>query len=391
MTKRTTSLFAAVCVILTSAAAVAQGLVIDVVRAGAEKIPVSINVTGDSAFSKSLRRNLELSGYFTVKGEGAVSVSGIVGSAIKAEGRGKALTLPSLAADSKSARMEARKLADRMIEVYANGKGFAQEPIVFVSREGTGAEIYTCYPDGYDIRRLTADGKSAVGPRWKNADTLFYTGFLGGGPQVFELDTRTGRKKLKWSFRGLTTGAAASPDSRTAAIILSVHGNPELYTIDLGSGAWARLTHTLNASEGQPCWSPDGSQIVYVTDESRFPQLYMINPATRQKRRLTYKGSQNVDPDWGADGRIAYITKRGGSSQVAVMDPRSGEASVILVTESGNWEHPSWSSDGRHIVASRDNALFIIDTLPEEEGGEKPKQLFMNPGRWITPSWRRSR
>jgi len=375
---------------LAMVAANGQGLVIDVVRAGAEKIPVSINVSGDASFAKSLRRNLELSGHFTVARQGAVEVTGSVGSVIRTQGRGKALSLPSLAAEPKAARMEARRLADKMIEVYANGKGFAQEPIAFVSREGSGAEVYTCYPDGFDIRKLTADGKSAVGPRWKDRDTLFYTGFLNGGPQVFELDARTGRKTLKWSFRGLTTGAAASPDGRRAAIILSVHGNPELYTIDILTGAWARLTHTRNASEGQPAWSPDGSQIVYVTDESRFPQLYLIDPSTRQKRRLTYKGSQNVDPDWGADGRVAYITKRGGSSQIAVMDPRQGESSVVLVTEPGNWEHPSWSSDGRHIVASRDNALFIIDTVPEDEGGEKPKQLFLNPGRWITPSWRRS-
>ncbi len=369
----------------------AQGLVIDVSRAGAEKTPVTIEVAGDGAFARSLAKNLELSGLFKVRSPGAITVKGRVGEAVRVEGLGKALTLPSAAADSKGARMEARRLADKMVEVFGKAKGFAQEPIAFVSREGSGAEVYTCYPDGFDMRRLTADGKSAVGPRWKDAATLFYTGFLGGGPQVFELDTATGRKKLKWSFRGLTTGATASPDTRRAAIILSVHGNPELYVIDMHSGAWARLTNTRNASEGQPVWSPDGSEIAYVTDESRFPQIYVIDPATKRKRRLTYKGSQNVDPDWGVDGRLAYITKRGGTSQIAVMDPRQGEASVRLVTEPGSWEHPSWASDARHIVASRDNALFIIDTLPEEEGGEKPVRLFLNPGCWITPSWRRSR
>ena len=124
---------------------------------------------------------------------------------------------------------------------------------------------------------------------------------------------------------------------------------------------------------------------MYVSDETRHPQLYIIDVATKERRRITSKGSQNVDPDWGADGRITYITKRGGA-QVAVMNPAEGEAAARLVTEPGGWTHPSWSSDSRHIVASRDKALFIVDTL---DGGDGPVQVFVADGNWNTPSWSR--
>lgn len=362
---------------------------VKVTGAGAAKITVSVDVKGNAAFATSLKRNLALSGNFQLVGSGAaIAVTGAVGGSVTASGAGKTMTLPSSAADDKAARMEARRLADKMCEVYAKTRGFAQDRIAFVSRRGKGtSELCTSYPDGYDIRQLTSDGKSIVGPRWKDANSLFYTGIMSGGPQVFEHNTLTGQRKLKWSFKGLTTGAAVSPDGNHVAIILSIHGNPELYVINMAAGTWTRLTTTPFASEGQPSWSPDGKSIVYVSDESRRPHLYVIDVATRQKRRLTSQGTQNVDPDWGEDGRITYISKRSGGNQIAVISPAEGDRKAQLVGEPGNWEHPSWSRDGRHVVAGSDKALWIVDTAAQD--ADRPVRLFANAGNWITPSWSR--
>lgn len=363
--------------------------VVDVSGAGAAKRSVSVEVEGPGAFADSLRRNLDLSGCFRlVKGGGSIRVTGRVGGEIVAQGGSRRMSLASRAADAKAARMEARRLADGICETFAGAKGFASDRIAFVSRKGASvAELCACYPDGYDIVQLTRDGKSVVGPRWKDRSTLFYTGIFGSGPQIYEQSADTGARRLKWNFKGLSTGATVSPDGRHVAIILSMHGNPDLYVIDMAANTWRRLTDTKKASEGEPSWSPDGKKIVYVSDEARTPQLYVIDVETKRTRRLTAKGSQNVDPDWGADGRIAYVTKRGGLNQIAVLDPADGDRSAALVTTPGSWERPSWSRDGRHLVASRDKALFIVDTVPATAGGDQPKQLFLNAGNWITPCW----
>lgn len=126
-----------------------------------------------------------------------------------------------------------------------------------------------------------------------------------------------------------------------------------------------------------------------MSDASRRTQLYIVDVATKKSRRLTSKGSQNIDPDWGPDGRIAYITKRDGDNHVATIDPNAGESSVELVASGGVWEHPSWARDARHIVATRDKALFVVDSFPREKGGDSPKRIFNNAGKWITPSWSR--
>ena len=386
---RKTAIFAAVC----AAAAVAAGAtVVDVTGVGAEeKTAVSINVTGTgaSAYAGTLKRNLELTGCFVVRPDGQIKVSGTVGGTVTARGAGKVLNAPASATDDKSVRMAARRMSDAMCEAMSKTgqKGFACDRVVFVSRSARTSELCVGYPDGQDVRQLTSDGKNAVGPRWKDANTVYYIGYLNGGQQIFEHNVETGARKVAFNIKGVSSPAAISPDGTKVALTASFQGNPELYVIS--GGRFTRLTNTPLASEGQPVWSPDGRKIAFVSNETRHPQIYVIDVATKEMRRLTAKGSQNVDPDWGPDGRIAYITKRGGLSQVAVMDPAKGDSGAELVTAPGSWEHPAWSRDGRHVVAGRDKAIFVVDTLDRENGGDDPRQMFRANGNWITPTWTR--
>ena len=357
--------------------------IVDISGVGTAKFSVSINVA-NPMFSKCLQKNLELSGLFKVEPNGSIKVTGAPG-AIRAEGRGKFVNSNQPFSDEKSARMAARKFSDDMVRSFSGGEqqGFALDKVVFMNRgriqggKETPGELCVAYPDGYDIRQLTKDGRTALGARWKNADTIYYVSYLNGAQKVYEVNVNTGARKKVWDIN-VSSPAVVSPDGSRVAVVASFQGNNELYIFT--GGRYTRLTNTPNASEGTPTWSPDGRKIAYVSDEARGQQIYVIDVATRQKRRLTSRGRKNVDPDWGKDGRITYIS----GNQVAVMSPAEGDSSAKMVTGPANWEHPSWSRDGRHIVANRDRALFVIDSL---EGGDQPRQMFFANGNWISPSW----
>jgi tol-pal system beta propeller repeat protein TolB len=363
--------------------------VVDVNVRGAQKISVAIKVA-NPAYAKCLKKNLELSGLFTVGATGAITVTGGSGG-VRAQGLGKGLSATTAFADDKSARMAARKFSDAMCEAFGKQKGFACDKVIFLDRgklvakgQALPSELCMSYPDGMDIRKLTSDGKMTIFPRWMpDGENVVYLNDKNGAPQVWQMNVDSLKRGRKFSFKGTPTSIAPSPDGRRFALTLSFQGNVELYVADPATDRLTRLTTTKFATEGQPTWSPDGRQIAYVSDETRTPQIYVIDVATKAKRRLTSKGSQNVDPDWGPDGKITYITKRGGS-QVAVMDAATGDASSVLVTEPANWRHPSWSRDGRHLTAARDQAIFVIDTL---EGGDKPRQMFYANGNWVSPCW----
>ena len=381
--------FACAFVACVIASAVVAAPTIHVSKEGANRVVVSIETAGGpsaAAYKSSLQRNLDRTGYFQVGPNGQIRVTGVPGGTVTAVGGGKQVSLSAAVTDDKSARMAARQMSDAIVKAYTGAPGFAMERIAFVNRKGPdNAELYMCYPDGYDIRQITSDGRAAVGPRWApNKNDIYYTGFLQRTPLVYRLDVSTGRRSLLAQFKGLATGAAVSPDGKSCAIVLSYQGNPELYVLDFATKRVTRMTRTPTASEASPCWSPDGRQIAYVSDETRHPQVYIVDVATKKSRRITTHGSENTNPDWGADGALTWCTKRGGENYVAVMDPAQGEGSTRLVTKGGTWEHPSWAADGRHVIASCDRALYIVDTAPD---GDRPVRLFPNAGNWMNPAW----
>ena len=178
MTNKTNLLSLAVCAVSVLTAATVPNAVVE--KAGAERITVSV-ATPPSAYTTALKRNLQISGYFTLASEGSIKVTGTPGASVSATGRGKTITGTTAFADDRGARMAARRFSDAMVKTFTDGgKGFATTRIAFINRKGAdNAELYTCYPDGYDIRSLTSDGCAAVGPRWApDGESIYYTSFI---------------------------------------------------------------------------------------------------------------------------------------------------------------------------------------------------------------------
>ena len=375
----------AICLTMVTLSGVAAP-VVNVVKAGAEKVTVTIQAGGNAWYLKSLKKNLELSGWFKVGPSGTITVSGTAGGAISATGRGKTISSREAFSGDAGARMAARRFADAMVEAFSDGgKGFATTRLAYVNRKGAdNAELYMCYPDGWDMRQLTSDGRAAVGPRWApDGKSLYYTGFLHEKQLVYRINVETGARECLGLFKNGASGAAVSPDGRSAAIILSYQGNPELYVMDLASRTLKRMTTTPAAAESSPCWSPDGRKIAYVSDQTRNPQIYICDVASRKSTRYTSKGRQNTHPDWAKDGKLCWSSLQGGQWCVMVSAPNGGESSARMVTKPGTWQDPAWAADSRHIVAARDKALFLVDSDPD---GDQPVQMFYNTGSWMNPA-----
>lgn len=369
--------------------------VISVVKKGSDKNTLSLaNLRAGGPqgqlFINTLKRNLELSGWFLLDASGSVQVQGTLaeaGSGMQSNctiaWHGKAFRWNKVSMGQAEIRKQAQQLSDEIVRQVAGETGMAQSRIVFVNRRGkNNADLYVCDADGQGLMQITHDNVAAVGPRWApNGHDIYYTSFLNGYPAVFRMVAGKERKALA-AFKGLNTGAAVSPDGSRVAIILSYEGNPELYVMTLGTGQLSRLTRTPHGSEASPCWSPDGRRIVYVSDTAKTPQLYIVDVATKTSQRLTYKGAENVNPDWHKSGLLTYATRRGGPYQIAVMDPGAGEGSCNLITKPGDYEHPSWAPDGRHIICSSRKTLYMLDTK-----GDPEVRLINVPGNWISPDW----
>ena len=372
---------------------------IKIVGAGQkDKDPINLSrlaASGPNAaiFKQVLQGDLDRSGYFYIDNNAQTTVSGQVG-----DSAGGVNASANVAWANKSfawnnaaiaeARRAAHALADEIVLKIKGKRGIASTRILFVKRNGPdNSDLYVADADGANIQQLTFDNRAIVGPRWDNdGKHLFLTSYVSGHPVVYRMAAEPrAPKTVVARYNGLNASAAPSPDGKSVAIILSIFGSPDLFVLDRATGKYAQITKTPNASEASPTWSPDSKSICYVSDASGSPQLYIADVATKKSRRLTTTGSENVNPDWGINGRITYATKRGGAYQVAVLaNINESDRNAVLL---GPGESPSWAPNGRHIVCSRtdspqSSSIWVLDTE-----GDKPVRLFSLAGKWAAPSW----
>jgi dipeptidyl aminopeptidase/acylaminoacyl peptidase len=105
-----------------------------------------------------------------------------------------------------------------------------------------------------------------------------------------------------------------------------------------------------------PQVSPDGrlvafaSQTIDVPNNKKITQIYVVPVAGGTPIQITHAGEDNERPRWSPDSkRIAFISDRGGSAQVWLMDPDGANAKQVtnLATEAGG---VLFSPDGKNLV-----------------------------------------
>jgi TolB protein len=107
--------------------------------------------------------------------------------------------------------------------------------------------------------------------------------------------------------------------------------NCGIWVIQPGGFNAARLTsHT---SDTAAAWSPDGTRVAFASTRTGNWELYLVEIATGQERRLTDHAAADYAPTWSPDGKqIAFLSDRGGAWAVYILDVRSGQVEKLLAT-----------------------------------------------------------
>ena len=162
-----------------------------------------------------------------------------------------------------------------------------------------------------------------------------------------------------------------SPDGDT--VVFDLLG--DLYTMPLTGGEAVSLTDGM-PYDNQPRYSPDGSEIVFVSDRDGSENLWLIDIASKETRQLTNGSTKSYEsPEWLPDGN--YVVAATAENMAVRGDARNpklwmwhvdGGTGVQIIKEPGSRRitGPTPTPDGRHIwFAQRTNLWQYNAILPQ--------------------------
>ena len=185
---------------------------------------------------------------------------------------------------------------------------------------------------------------------------------------------------------GVDFEAAWSPDGEQIVLVTDRYATQELLVVDRSGSVIQQFDSSMSGA-GEPAWSPDGTQIAFRSDQSGDPELYVMGATGSNLRQLTHSPGEDWTPAWSPDGtRLAFASRRSnGSWDIFTM--RSDGSEVTQLTFD-SWDNylPDWSPDGNRIAfTSNRSGNWDIFTMDPE--GSSVQQLTDHPGVDIEPVW----
>lgn len=284
----------------------------------------------------------------------------------------RTVSVPDLELDPMSGRIAFVSDRDGDKEIYvmnADGSGLSQltdndyadgapswspdgKRIAFASsrdKDYHSDDVYVMNADGSGVEQVT-DGCTIQDPAWSpNGDRIAYvsmghgdkylTSPEGGDPERLTGDA-TYCAEFYWAdFDG---------DGSIEAHIVNADGSEEI----LPEESWFSL-YQWDGTEWFPTWSPDGGRIAFISGRDgdiSYVDIYVIDVADDEIKRLAKTDGWDHDPDWSPDGgRIAF----GLDGDIFVMNYDGTNMVQLMDDEYLNFT-PAWSPDGGHIAFSSD-------------------------------------
>ncbi len=233
-------------------------------------------------------------------------------------------------------------------------------------RDTANYDLFTSQPDGtLPVNHTGAQTASAeLQPSWDPsgdqvafASDLDHVGsFYGvytfnfGSGLISTVSVQSGSQALSPSW---------SPDGDWIAFASNRDGDYELFKIRPDGSGLTKLTDnadddgfdgtlltgTTPDARGIS-WSPDGTQIAFVSDRSGNLDLFVINADGTGIRQVMAHSAADYDPFWLPGGNeIAFVSDRNGTPQIFKLDPNSLGSVTGPLTTSGTNVNPAGVDD----------------------------------------------
>jgi eukaryotic-like serine/threonine-protein kinase len=260
------------------------------------------------------------------------------------------------------------------------------QPFDPVSRELSGDPVPIA--EGIDSFQPQSYGMFAV----SDTGTLVYRGGAGSTNALVWFD-QSGKAGGAVSEPGDYAAPAISPDQTRIAVTRGP--GRDIWIVDVARGTTTRFTFD-PADESNPVWSPDGRNIVFASNRTAQPKLY-LKPADGSGEERQIAEMPGLPTSWSSDGRFLLFTSndpKTGNDLWALPDPGrasgGGEPFAVLATQF-NEGQGQFSPDGRWIAYTSNESsavdVYVRPFAPDNSSGAAGKWL-VSKGLSNLPRWR---
>lgn len=149
----------------------------------------------------------------------------------------------------------------------------------------------------------------------------------------------------------------------------------DIWLVEVETGQIRELTNTPKLRSWGGEWSPDGRLIAFISQQSGYNEVWLVQPDGSNLRQLSHAGADVADLDWSPDGgQLACTVNRQGAFDLALLAVDSGELRYLR-TGKGYHAWPQWSPDGSFLTVEYEDAQIPADLYRVEVADGRTTQL----------------
>lgn len=205
------------------------------------------------------------------------------------------------------------------------------------------------------------------------AGKLAFVGEKTGRTEIYTSDLFFG-ELTKWTNDGKqVVGPRWKPGGSQVVFTSYRTSFPDIYSIDFNSRRISLLASFKGTNSGAR-FSPDGTRLAMVLSGEGNPEVYVGNAQARALKRLTNNQAVEASPTFSPDGgRILFVSDERGGPQLYTISVAGGAPSRVGTNISGYCAEPDWNAvDPTKIVfTAKMGSAYQIALYDQRAGSSK--------------------